>query len=194
MGVQTPSHARPQRHGGGQGPALRAWGADSPLQGHWGTWTQGSDRKRCPASGGGQLEGTQWCLVGGGCPSVHRPARSCPAPGLDYWASWAVGPEEAPFFGGILDMWKKRILMAWWQVSRSLGTSATVRPRVGMASSTSTWMVPVGAGWGPQPPAGSHGGPLSPRLGRLTASRGPGLGWALPDTPVSGNWLLIVNH
>lgn len=34
MGVQTRSHARPQRHGGGRGPALRAWGADSPLQGH----------------------------------------------------------------------------------------------------------------------------------------------------------------
>ena len=151
----------------------------------------------------------------GGCPSVHHPARSCPAPGLDYWVSWAVGPEEAlfwvsgpegapfswavgpeeaPFFGGILDMWKKHVLMAWWQVSRSLGTSATVRPRVGMASSTSTWMVPVGAGWGHQP-GGSHGGPLSPpRLGRLPASRGPGLGQALPDTLVSSGWLLIANH
>lgn len=82
-------------------------------------------------------------------------------------------------------MWKKRVLMAWWQVSRSLGTSATVRPRVGMASSTSTWMVPVGAGWGHQLPGGSHGGPLAPRLGRLPASRGPGLGRALPNTPVS---------
>lgn len=41
-------------------------------------------------------------------------------------------------------MRKNAVLMACWQVSMSLGTSASVRPRVGMASSTSTWMVPVG--------------------------------------------------
>lgn len=50
----------------------------------------------------------------------------------------------APFSWAILDMRKNVVLMAWWQVSISLGTSATVRPLVGMASSTSTLIVPVG--------------------------------------------------
>lgn len=94
------------------------------------------------------------------CP--HLPTPSPPHPGLGYWAGRVPGPAVAPFSWGILDIWRKVVLMAWWQVSMSLGTSATVRPRVGMASSTSTWTVPVGGGavsaWDP-------GGPKVQALG-----------------------------
>ena len=59
-----------------------------------------------------------------------------------------------------------------------MGTSATVRPRVGTASSTSTWMVPVGAGWGRQVPAGLLWGaslpPSQPSASLPRAWAGPG--------------------
>lgn len=55
-------------------------------------------------------------------------------------------------------------------------------------------MVPVGVGWGRQVPGGLLRGASLPRLSRLPASRGPGLDRALPDTLVSGSWLLIENH
>lgn len=94
-----------------------------------------------------------WQPGWGGGPSVHTLVRSCPhlphpkscpTPGLGYWAGWAPDPAVAPFSWGVLDMRKKVVLMAWWQLSMSVGTSATVRPRVGMASNTSTLMVAVG--------------------------------------------------
>lgn len=87
--------------------------------------------------------------LGGGVPlsisSLLPP--TCPAPGppphgQGYWAGWTPGPSAAPFSWGVLDKWKKVLLMASWQVSMSLGTSTTVRPLVGTASSTWTLTVP----------------------------------------------------
>lgn len=86
--------------------------------------------------------------------------------------------------------------MACWQVSKSSGTSAIVRPAVGMASSTSTLMVPGGVGGRQQPEGLSRGGPSSPQLPASLprrASRGAGPG-SSPDTLVPGGWLLVENN
>lgn len=164
-----------------------------------------------------------WQPAWGGGPSVHTLVRSCPhlphpkscpTPGLGYWAGWALDPAVAPFSWGVLDMRKKVVLMAWWQLSMSVGTSATVRPLVGMASSTSTLMVAVGGG-GHQQPGGLGAPPVllpwpqrcslssqlnplpSPSATDQASPRSPKrparLAFSL-DTPASGDWLLAENN
>lgn len=122
----------------------------TPLQGY-----QGLDPRPVTGAWMKARELWEWCTDiwqpgWGGGPSVHTLVRSCPhlphpkscpSPGLGYWAGCAPDPAVAPFSWGVLDIRKKVVLMAWWQLSMSVGTSATVRPLVGMASSTSTLMV-----------------------------------------------------
>ena len=159
----------------------------------------------------------------GGGPSVHSPVRPCPRsapscpqvlPRFGYWAGWEPGPAVAPFSWGVLEMRRKVVLMAWWQLSISLGTSATVRPLVGMASSTSTLIVPVGgggiSGLGAPASACCPGARVAASLGSRAAhtpfllllgrplafpgaSQGPTRLGSFLDTLVSDGWFLTEN-
>lgn len=80
-------------------------------------------------------------------PILQPLASHLPSPGPALLWSRLLGqlharPHSGPVLLGVLEMWRKVVLMARWQVSTSAGTSASVRPLVGMASNTCTVTVP----------------------------------------------------